>query len=133
MFPTGSRRISAVKLRALWIGYWVFIFVLTHVPVPPNLPPMKNNWDKIVHFFMYLGLVLLGGQRVLRRQGARAVNVFVLWAVGYALYGAFDEWSQPFVRRTMSFNDWLADAAGIVAATALLILWSRRRAPRVQR
>ncbi|MBI4716852.1 MAG: VanZ family protein [Planctomycetes bacterium] len=114
------------RLRWAWLAYWVCIFALTHAPVPRNVPFIARGGDKALHFGLYFGLTILGGYALgARRAGTRSL---VTWAMTYAAYAAFDEWSQRFASRTPSAQDWTADVVGILTATILLILRERGRA-----
>ncbi len=76
--------------------------------------------DKVVHFGLFFLLVILGHLAYGRyRSGMSRVTAF-RWVVLYAAYAALDECLQPLVGRTASFIDWLADVAGILAATMLV-------------
>ena len=130
-------------LTTAWLGYWGLLFIVMHIPVPKKTIPKLHVSDKTLHFVVYFLLVLLGGI-VLRhrvRRGSKrgdesklgvsrswwresAIRQLALWAVIYSLYGAFEEWSQQFVHRSTSLEDWYADVLGILAATVLLIGWS---------
>ena len=121
-----DRRVS--RTRWIWISYWLALFIVTHRPGPAGVGLPIPGADKAIHFALYFALVLLGG-RYLRATGRRLTfSRLVAWACVYAAYGAFDEWLQQFVGRSMSFYDWLADLVGIAGATA--VLYFRRRADR---
>ena len=109
----------------LWIGYWLGLFVVMHVPVGGKGPPPPEYADKAVHFGLYFGLVWLGGRHLLAAGRNRVSRIIVAWMVFYAVYAALDEWLQQFVGRTMSAADWVADIAGIAAAT--IVLLARKR------
>jgi len=116
-------------LLAAFVLSWVGAFVATHLP-PEDMSAIHVS-DKVAHCIGYGALAtLLAG--VLTFFG-RARFSRVALALGILLaYGAFDELTQPIFRRTASFDDWLADAAG--AAIALVfweillgLLWAFRR------
>jgi len=109
----------------LWLGSWVGLFIITHVPVVGIRPLSVDHADKFFHFVLYSLLVCLGGRYLFSTR--RAVARSTLWGYAglYGVYAAFDEWLQQFVGRSMSLGDWLADVAGIVLATLWLTL--RRR------
>jgi VanZ family protein len=117
-----SNRLEWLLNNSLWrgvlIAYWMVLFAATHVPQDfPAVP--TDHWDKVVHFFAYATLGgLLGITRRLHGETASLRRLLLLWAV-IAIYGAFDEWSQPAVGRDADLIDWLADAAG--AAAGLVI------------
>ncbi len=129
------------RSRWVWIGYWVSLFVVMHVPVECGGPTLVPHGDKIIHFGLYYLLAWLGGRHQLaarRRQRAAGSSLrgyphglkpaarCLLWAVVYAAYAALDECLQPFVGRTMSLGDWIADLIGISLATLTITL---RRGP----
>jgi VanZ family protein len=104
---------------ALTAAYWVIIFVITHLP-PSGLPRMRVS-DKGAHFIGY-GLLSAGLFVSLSLTGLaarRCAIVVLLIAMGY---GAFDEWSQQFVRRTSELDDWLADVGGALVAVGVMWL-----------
>ena len=144
MLSTSVQRRNLPWLTAAWLGYWGLLFVVMHVRVPQTTISRLHVSDKTLHFVVYFGLALLGGLALCRRLRRAARNRdrpgavggrswwrtstpahLAAWAVCYVLYGAFDEWSQQFVNRTTSLEDWYADVLGIVAATVLLAGWSR--------
>lgn len=114
------------RLR-LWIGYWLGLFVIMHVPMGAQGPPTVIPVDKIVHVVLYFILVWLGGRYLLAKGGVSMFTV-IAWALVYAAYAALDEWLQPFVQRTMSLGDWMSDVAGIVAATIIIAVVRHRTA-----
>ncbi len=121
-----KRRFSKPLRLSILAVYWIGIFTLTHIPISIPVSAPKNS-DKVAHFLMYLGLALLSGWyswATVNRDRFRAK--LATWLVVLLSYAAFDEWLQQFVHRTMSFNDWLADAAGLFFGALLLILASRR-------
>ena len=84
------------------------------------------SWaDKAAHMVAYFFLALLGGWHHRRADRRLSAAWLIGWGCIYAAYGALDEWLQPFVGRTLSLSDWLADVAGI--ATAMLLLALRPR------
>src|SRR5690242_13814640 len=86
------------------LAYWVFICVLTHLP-PASLQGIHVN-DKLAHFGSYgmLAGLLLVSLWALRPE-RRGLGWLVI-VVGL-VYGALDEWTQAFVRRTPDRYDWL--------------------------
>jgi VanZ family protein len=101
--------------RAIWIGYWGLLFVLTHLPVSPQPAPVPQ-FDKLLHLLAYFGLTLLGARSASRPLSPAALLV---WAGVYAGYAALDEYLQQFTQRSMTLADWLADVLGIGLATAI--------------
>ena len=109
----------------MWLGYWLAIFTVTHRPVPGGPGWQIPGADKIIHFLLYFVLVLLGGRYFRAVRPRPSVAQLLAWACAYAAYGAFDEWLQQFVDRSMSVFDWVADLLGIAAGTVLLLLKRR--------
>lgn len=120
-----SRRLG--RRRGVWIAYWVAIFAMTHVPIERSGPPLIPNADKAVHLTAYFVLTLLGGWALLSQVSSRGKSSLLFWAGVYAIYGMADELTQPFVNRTASVGDWLADAIGILLATIFLVVAAKRR------
>jgi len=110
----------------VWLGYWVFLFVIMHtLGVGTGLPRLHHS-DKVGHFLFYALLTTLGAWR-LSTPNTRAGTVLLwTWAAVYIAYGALDEYLQQFVGRDMDFYDWLADVAGVTVATLLIALRRRR-------
>ncbi len=107
------------------LAYWVLLAVLTHLPKPPGVP---GPGDKTQHFLAYFVLSgLLYATLWAAGSGAwRAAGVVVLASLAF---GATDEITQPWVGRFCELADWLADAAGTLAAVAIMaaLRWARTR------
>jgi len=116
------------QFLCIWLGYWLGLFIVMHVPVAGLRHLSFNYADKIIHLVLYFLLAWLGGRYFF--VAGRAVSIAKLagYALIYGLYAAFEEWSQQFVGRTMSLGDWLTDAAGISLATLFLALRRRSNA-----
>lgn len=110
----------------LWLVFWAGLFIIMHIPVPKGAGLPVS--DKFLHGILYFALTLLGGRYQLANRRSSLRNL-VLWALVFACYGGLDEWLQQFVNRTPSIEDWLADVAGVAAAT--LLLAANRRANEV--
>lgn len=117
------------RLTPIWIGYWLCLFLSTHLPIPVDTPMIRRGGDKLIHFLLYFVLALLGGKRLLDHQKHRKYPVFIIWALIYAVFAMGDEITQDWVGRNMSVYDWLADVAGIVSATWILTTYARRIPP----
>ena len=122
----GSFR-RAAKLWTLTLGgYWLTLFIATHVPDPEALAGGVLDHDKAIHagaYFVLATLLFI----TCRRTGVATSLPVRLGLVTLALaYGAFDEITQPSFGRTCSLYDWFADGTGI--GLALLIdLWRHPR------
>lgn len=97
-------------------GYWLTMFVLTHVP-NVELPDI-DYIDKVYHAAGYAVLAFaLSGVLTLWRGYDQRLSLLV-WIV-VAAYGAIDEYTQQFVLNRFSDKfDFLADIVG--AALGLL-------------
>lgn len=107
--------------------FWAVMFIVTHVPIRAPQGFRFPHADKVVHFGMFFLLTWFGGRRLRAATGLLAGGALAGWAVVYAAYAFLDEWLQPFVGRSMTLGDWLADAGGILAATALLAISRQKR------
>ena len=109
----------------LWVGYWVLLFIITHRPMPAGFALPVSWADKAAHMAAYFILAMLGGWHQRRADRRPTAGLLITWGCIYAAYAALDEWLQPFVGRTLSLSDWLADVAGIAAAMLVLTLRGR--------
>ena len=106
------RRISRWGLAALWLA----AFIGTHIPAE-RVPELHAS-DKILHAAGYavlataLWLVLAADGIGRARRIAVALSVLIF-------YAAMDEATQPWVNRSASIADWLADGTGVVVAVAV--------------
>jgi VanZ family protein len=116
--------------RATWwqlalAGYWLAMFVATHVPRQfPALP--REGTDKMVHVAAFAVLAWLVAvaweQSVGRLNGA---HLRVVWCL-LAVYAAIDEATQPLVGRSASIGDWFADAVGAALGLIAFCWWRPR-------
>jgi VanZ family protein len=114
-----------VKARALaWLpalAWAAVIFYLSHQPTLPA--PELPNVDKVAHFGAYAVL----GVCLAYAVHASSLPPMLSFVLG-AAYGASDEFHQMFVPgRSPELLDWVADAAGVAAATYLFSRWRMRR------
>jgi VanZ family protein len=120
------RRLGQWLPLVLLAGYWLVLFVGTHVPPEfPGLPP--EGYDKVVHFssFMILaGLLAVTWRCIWGRLSILSVVTAWLLIVAYA---AGDEATQPWFRRTCDIYDWRADACGAAVGLALVYGWHLAR------
>ena len=117
------------RLVVLWLPvvlYMTFIFILSSISQPPELP---LGTDKDAHGVLYAGLgVLL--VRALAGGARRPVTLRIaITAIGIAaLYGVSDEFHQWFVPpRQVEVLDVVADTVGAAVPSVLLCAWSMRR------
>jgi VanZ family protein len=81
--------------------------------------------DKLAHFIAYFILAALLVLSIRTRSLVGALlGIMVVLA-----YGAFDELTQPLVGRFASLEDWLANAAGAMVATVVMIPFCRTWGP----
>ena len=116
------QRLARIALPA----YWVLLFAVTHYPRVP-LPQELPSSDKVAHFtaFALLALLWWAFVRARRPLGPR----FVWISAGVLLvYAAFDEYVQQYFGRHTDIADFVANAAGIVTALAVLEVRRRLRA-----
>lgn len=114
-----SRRTIRILALSALVLYWVFMFVMTHLPrVPVFLPPTKDKTAHFLSYGLYGGLLYLAIWSF--RPRWRTIGVMVVCIA--IIYGAFDEVTQPLVGRSMELMDWVADVLGAtVAAIAMTI------------
>ena len=112
-------------LWALTLGYWVTLFVLTHLP--PTALPHVNVSDKLEHFLAYGLLSFMSGVTLWVAFPNRrwVFRVPLLIVVGAAAYGAFDELTQPLTHRICDIHDWYADCMGALGAAVVLFSFQR--------
>ena len=112
----------------LAFGYWVTLFVLTHVP-SVSLPDITLI-DKICHALAYATLAFAIGSVLTIWRGYQARLPIWIWTIAVS-YGAIDEYTQQFVQnRTCDILDLLADATGAglgLLALHLCVLFARRQ------
>ena len=125
MTPKDARPPAYSRSRWLWLGYWLALFVVMHIPIQPHGMPRVAHLDKVVHFVMYFVLAWLGGRYFLA-SGRVSNALILLWASACIAYAALDEWLQQFVGRETSLADWTADVVGVVAAGVVIALTRRR-------
>jgi VanZ family protein len=120
------------RLRLLlWsatIGWWVLLATLTHLPLDRYIPEQQKQMmqflDKPEHFIAYFILTALIGCSLAISYPHRRHPVWLAVPLCMA-YGAIDEWTQAWVNRTCSLNDWFANVVGIVAGVVPVLLFRR--------
>jgi len=117
------RRDHLQKLATLVLGaYWLLMFVITHIPIPPIKAPPQS--DKLVHFVGYgILMFLFRARQVLHRKKGFTGSVWFA-AFVLVLYAVIDELLQGPVNRSPDFNDGVADAIGVlIGATLFYFCW----------
>lgn len=104
-------------------AYAVTLTTLTHLPRLDLAGPRQS--DKLGHVLAF-GLLAFFFWRFIATFRNPLPGHFAWTSSAFLLvWAAFDEWTQPWVGRSADLYDWLADAAGIVAVSAVLE-WRRR-------
>ena len=107
------KRKTTDTLLILW---WIAMFTVTSIP-GSSLPEVDVvNFDKLVHVFIY-GILAFLLTVAFTKRGIVGLkrSIFVI-LIGLA-YSVFDEWHQPFVGRTCSILDIIANFIGIGLVT----------------
>jgi VanZ family protein len=92
-------------------GYWLALFVATHIPRPPEVLSISNG-DKVLHLGAYAGLALLAAWYSKLRWPTARRRYLVIFLLLIA-YGVLDELLQIPVERSAEVADWMADVAGV--------------------
>jgi VanZ family protein len=103
--------------------YWIVLAAATHYPSVP-VPHRVEHTDKVIHFGAFAVLATLFWWFV---EARRAPTASTAWLAAAVLipYAAIDEYTQQCFGRHADVADFIANAAGI--ATALAVLEIRRR------
>ncbi|MCH7813044.1 MAG: VanZ family protein [Planctomycetes bacterium] len=112
----------------LWVGYWILLGVVMHLPRPPGGFLVRRIGDVVAHGAVYFLLAMLGGWSALRRGRRLDAAWGLTWLAIYTVYGAADELLQPLSNRSCEFSDWLGDLAGAGLAQLVLVWLTGRRA-----
>jgi VanZ family protein len=82
-------------------------------------------WDKLLHAVEY-GVLALLFCRALDGEGVALARTSLVALLLTVLYAATDEYHQSYVPlRTVELQDWIADAAGGLAAAATWLAFAR--------
>ena len=102
--------------------------VLTHIPLDRYIPEEQKKvlqfLDKPEHFIAYFVLTALLGSSLAITYPHRRGLAWLAVPIALA-YGAVDEWTQAWVNRTCSLNDWFANAVGTFAAIPVVLIFQR--------
>lgn len=126
---TLSKILSNLSRWPLFIAYAGFLYFLYTLPLEQFPPALLEVDDKVLHFLDFFLLALLAFRTfALSVSSFFSAHAGVKAAAFSLLYGAFLEWVQvPVPGREMSLTDWLANAAGVLAASG--IFWISRLTP----
>jgi VanZ family protein len=129
MFATDRRSWLKTAPLVMLGGYWLALFVGTHIPHPPQLFVSFNAFDKVLHFGAYAGLAFLISLSWWLRRAFAWRQWLAVWALT-AAFGIFDEVTQIPVGRNCELFDWFADVTGSLSGLALflavLALWQHK-------
>lgn len=105
-------------IRAAFAGFALLVFVATHWPRLRFDGPVERP-DLYIHFAAFFLWTALLIACAFFGAALSARNILISSAIALA-YSAADELSQgiPGLGRTVALDDWLANAAGVGAATA---------------
>lgn len=100
-----------IKWLTIAVTFTATVLFVTHIPqeiMPERL--QVRGLDKIEHIVAYgvITFLFILSLRASPTMLSAAVLFFAILALG-----AIDELTQPFVNRTASLTDWLADVTGI--------------------
>lgn len=113
LIKTGLKGQLRDWLKAAWYAAMVAVTVLALLPVDHLPLPAFNLWDKAQHALAF-AVLTAGACLIWPRATVRVV-------AGMIAYGAALELAQWAVGwRFAEWNDWLADAVGVLAAVALM-------------
>lgn len=111
------RTVVRRRLFILLVGYWMAMFIATHIPVQhsPNLG--ESGLDKIAHFVGYGGLAFLLSAWLFTRQWSTPRIALAVLTVLPA-YAVADELLQVVVARHTDVWDFVANVMGTAIGLA---------------
>jgi VanZ family protein len=103
------------------VACFLILYTLTHIPPSSGPQIAQQVGDKTLHLVAYLGIGFIFNywMHCFFRQSSFLLACLSL-GVG-ALFGAFDEWTQPFFARVCDIEDWYADLSGLGFGIALFL------------
>lgn len=114
-----------MRIWRILFGLALVGYVYMGVHPLPELPLLPARSDLVAHALINVALAVLA---VFAFTPSRALGVAL---VGVAALGVAIEWLQGFVPgRTPSFEDALANAAGVLAVAVVFGAWRRSAGPR---
>src|SRR5688572_7894608 len=98
--------------------YWIALFVGTHIPID-RVPSAVGSADKLAHLGAFAVLAFIFAT-TWQLSAGHLMSRHLVWSwIVIAIYGGFEEITQPIVGRVASVVDLLADVTG--AALGLLL------------
>ncbi len=113
---------------ALWVVWWLAMFIATTIPGHSLGDTPLWSFDKLIHCSMYGVLTLLVLWWASGESWWRSAHLLLLMGC-LILWGAIDELHQPLVGRSCSLYDWLADCCGVLLAALLWWLYNVKLSP----
>jgi len=115
--PVARRRSIRLSITVLLLGYWLALFVATHIPRHDVIP--IAGIDKLIHALAYAGLAFLLAA-VASLFGRFSWRGYLMLFLLIAGYGVVDEAVQTLMPgRTADVLDWLADMAGCLVGLSV--------------
>ena len=109
-----------IIMTILLTGYWIAIFILTHIPIP-QIIYKANVSDKTLHFVAYLIFTFLLWAAISPDKKINWRKLTIWWVIPVLIaYGAIDEWLQQYVNRSTDLTDFFANMKGVAAGLILL-------------
>ena len=125
MHSTIRRLLNNPRLWQLALAvYWIALFAGTHIPID-RVPRSVGSADKLAHLGAFAVLAFIFATTWQLSAGHLMTRHLVWSWIVIAIYGGFEEITQPIVGRVASVADWLADVTG--AALGLLAFVMIRR------
>jgi len=112
-----------IKWLIIAVVFTAIVVLLTHIPqdaMPSQLQVI--GLDKLAHALAYGGITLLFILSL--RTSPHLLSASLLF-FGILALGALDELTQPFVNRTASLADWLANIIGVSGVLLFFLRFKR--------
>lgn len=114
-------RFETKAVSILTASCFLILYTLTHIPPSSGTPSAPQVGDKTLHLVAYLGIGFILSYWM---HCSSLKPTFLLACLSFgvgALFGAFDEWTQPFFDRVCDIEDWYADLSGLGFGIALFL------------
>ena len=124
-----------MKMKRLAIAHLPWILMMTTISVQSSISDISlpdigfDLMDKLLHFlvFGFLGILMVRGFHLQPLISNKLTGYIFIIILGL-LFSAIDEWHQSFVPgRTADIWDWVADSAGIITFSAILLCYYYRK------